>query len=133
MPKMSKPLALIALVTAAIATLASPIAAKAIQRPAAAQLAEQGVGRQQRGRVFAEAHCAACHAIEPNGSSPNPESPPFEAVANTRGLTAATLAQFLRDSHNYPGQMNFTIDRAKIDDLAAYIVTLKRADYRPAI
>jgi len=88
---------------------------------------------QQRGKAFAEAHCAACHAITPNGTSPNPESPPFEAVVNTTGLTADTLAQFLRDSHNFPGAMAFAIDRAKIDDLAAYMVTLKRADYHPEI
>lgn len=88
---------------------------------------------QQRGKAFAEAHCTACHAITPNGTSPNPESPPFEAVVNTSGLTADTLARFLRDSHNFPGAMAFEIDRAKIDDLTAYMVTLKRADYHPEI
>ncbi|MEN9684096.1 MAG: hypothetical protein RLZZ427_1847 [Pseudomonadota bacterium] len=130
---MLKPLALIAFIAAAITPLASPLAAKASHRAATARVATQAAAQQQRGRAFAQAQCTGCHAIEPNGSSPNPEAPPFEAVANTRGLTAETLAQFLRDSHNYPGQMDFTIDRAKIDDLAAYMVTLKRADYRPAI
>lgn len=100
--------------------------------------AQDGKSRQEhdqqvRGQAFAAAHCAACHAIMPNASSPNPESPPFEAVVNTRGLTAQTLAGFLRDSHNFPGAMAFEIDSAQIDDLAAYMVTLKRADYRPEI
>ncbi|HOB15053.1 MAG TPA: c-type cytochrome [Novosphingobium sp.] len=88
--------------------------------------------QEARGYDFAKAHCAACHAIMANGSSPNPEAPPFEAVVNTRGLTARTLETFLRDSHNFPGQMAFEIDPAKVDDVTAYMVTLKRADYRPA-
>lgn len=89
--------------------------------------------RQQRGKDFAEAHCAACHAIVPDKLSPNPESPPFEAVVNTTGVTARTLGAFLRDSHNFPGAMAFRIQRANVGDLAAYMVTLKRADYRPDI
>jgi mono/diheme cytochrome c family protein len=87
----------------------------------------------QRGFDFATVRCAGCHAIAPGGSSPNPEAPPFEAVANQRGLTGATLRQFLRDSHNYPEAMNFQIDRSAIDDLARYIVTLRSENYRPEI
>ena len=89
--------------------------------------------QQKRGQAFAKTHCAICHGIGRGDTSPNPESPPFEAVVNTIGLTAETLGTFLRDSHNYPGQMTFKIDAAKVDDLAAYMVTLKRADYHPEI
>lgn len=89
--------------------------------------------KEQRGKAFAEAHCAACHGIGPGETSPNPESPPFEAVVNTTGLTTDTLGKFLRDSHNFPGAMAFEIDSKKVDDLTAYMVTLKRADYHPEI
>jgi mono/diheme cytochrome c family protein len=87
----------------------------------------------QRGLALAQARCAACHGITRDSSSPNPESPTFEAIANMPGLTRTTLRGFLRDSHNYPEAMDFTLGRASTRDLADYIVTLRRADYRPAI
>lgn len=87
----------------------------------------------KRGLDFATVRCSGCHAVRANQGSPNPESPPFEAVANQPGLTVTTLRQFLRDSHNYPAAMNFKIDRAMINDLANYIVTLKSDSYRPGI
>ena len=87
--------------------------------------------QEARGYGFAKANCAGCHAITANAVSANPEAPPFEAVVNTKGLTSATLATFLRDSHNFPGAMAFRIDQAKVNDLTAYMVTLKRPDYRP--
>jgi mono/diheme cytochrome c family protein len=87
----------------------------------------------KRGLAFATARCAGCHAVAPGQGSSNPEAPPFEAVANQRGLTGSTLRQFLRDSHSYPAAMEFEIDRAAINDLANYIITLKSENYRPAI
>jgi mono/diheme cytochrome c family protein len=87
----------------------------------------------RRGLAFAQTRCSGCHAIAANGTSPNPESPPFEAIANMRELTAATLRQFLSDSHNYPAAMNFTVARARIRDLSDYVLTLRRADYKPEI
>jgi len=88
--------------------------------------------QEARGYGYAKANCAGCHGILANASSHNPEAPPFEAIVNSRGLTARTLETFLRDSHNFPGQMAFEIDPKKVDDITAYMVTLKRADYKPA-
>ena len=68
-----------------------------------------------------------------NSTSPNPESPPFEEIANRPGLTSLTLRQFLRDSHNYPEAMDFAVERERIRDLADYIVTLKRPGYKPVM
>lgn len=84
-----------------------------------------------RGLAFATAHCTQCHAITANGSSPNPESPPFDDIANREGVTARTFAAFLADAHNYPEAMNFTVQRAAIRDLAAYMLTLRQPGYRP--
>jgi mono/diheme cytochrome c family protein len=89
--------------------------------------------QEARGYAFAKAHCAGCHAITADAATPNPEAPRFDAVVNTKGVTARTLETFLRDSHSFPGQMAFTIDPAKVDDLSAYMLTLKRADYHPPI
>lgn len=86
-----------------------------------------------RGLAFAQAHCSGCHGVTLGAVSPNPESPPFEAIANTPGLTRQTLGRFLRDSHNYPAAMDFKLDRARTADLAAYMLTLQRADFHPPI
>lgn len=95
----------------------------------AAQPAEAPeVGPVTRGRDFAQAYCSGCHAIKPLQVSPNPESPPFESIVNTAGLTSQTLNTFLRDSHNYPDVMNFEIDSRQIDDLTAYMLTLRQVD-----
>ena len=85
----------------------------------------------QRGLAFAQTHCAACHGVSASTSSPNPESPPFEDVANTPGLTRSTLRRFLSDSHNFPAAMQFSVTTAHIRDLSAYIVTLQKPGYRP--
>lgn len=111
------PLAALALIAAVGAVAATP-------RPSAAA---------KRGLVLAEARCAGCHAVRPNQSSPNPESPTFEDVANRPGLTALTLSRYLRDAHNYPAAMDFTIERRHVRDLSAYFVSLRRPGYKPAI
>jgi len=85
-----------------------------------------------RGLAFAQANCAVCHAVQ-TGTSPNAEAPAFAQVINTPGLTADTLRPWLRDSHNFPEVMNFAIAPEQIDDLAAYLMTLKDPAYRPPI
>ncbi len=87
----------------------------------------------RKGLSFAQQRCAACHGVTRNSSSPNPESPTFEDIANRPGLTSQTLRQFLRDSHNFPGSMQFTVERERIRDLADYIVTLRRPHYKPVL
>ncbi len=116
-------------VLVAIASLAA--ASAAFSQPMSLQ--ERRLAEIERGRVFAEARCAACHAVTANGTSPNPESPSFEDIANRSGLTNATLRQYLRDAHNYPDAMQFRIERGQVRDLSAYIVALKKSGYKPAI
>lgn len=113
----------------ALAILAAGSAA--FSQPPKAQ--ERRTAAIERGRAVAQARCGACHGVTANAASPNPESPPFEDVANRQGLTSDTLRQYLRDAHNYPDAMQFRIDRAQVRDLSAYIVTLKRPGYKPAI
>ena len=88
--------------------------------------------RAARGYAFATRRCAGCHAIEANGTSLNPEAPPWEDIANRRGVTRETLRKFLRDSHNFPAAMKFTVDRRRNAELAAYMVTLQRTDFQPS-
>ena len=127
---MSKPLALavLALACAAIPALPVPSAAAQAQktRPALAAGA-------RRGLAFAQRRCSACHAVTANSISPNPESPPFEDIANWQDVTRTTLRQFLRDSHNYPAAMQFRVEQARIRDLADYVLTLKKTGYQPVM
>lgn len=87
---------------------------------------------EQRGLAFAQNRCAQCHAVK-GGISPIPQVPTFTAVINTPGLDMTTLKPWLQNSHDFPAMMNFTIEPQHIDDLAAYMLTLKDPAYRPAI
>lgn len=94
---------------------------------------QQASAPQARGHALAKASCAACHAIERTASSsPNPQAPPFAGIVNQEGLTAQTLSSWLRDAHNYPGEMAFELDPARVDDLVAYMLTLRDPAYKPA-
>lgn len=86
-----------------------------------------------RGLAVSEQRCASCHAVKVGQLSASPGAPPFTLIANREGLTRRTVHAFLRDSHNYPEAMNFTLSADEVDALAAYIVTLKRPDYQPPI
>lgn len=113
----------ILLVPAALALLA----ASAPPAPPASRSAAQ------RGSALAAQRCAACHAVTANAPAPNPESPTFEEIANRPGLTGRTLRTFLRNSHNFPDAMGFTLSGSQANDLSAYMVTLRRPGYKPAI
>ncbi len=84
-----------------------------------------------RAPAFVEAACGGCHAVEPPFLSPNPASPSFAAIANRSGLSEASLGDWLEDAHNYPEQMDFTLTRPQVDQIAAYMVTLRHAGYVP--
>ena len=84
-----------------------------------------------RAPAFVEAACGGCHAVEPPFLSPNPASPSFAAIANRRGLSETSLGDWLADAHNYPEEMDFTLTRKQIDQIAAYMVTLRDAGYVP--
>jgi mono/diheme cytochrome c family protein len=78
-----------------------------------------------RGFAYAQQVCSGCHAIEAGDMiSPNPSARSFDAIANTPGMTSIALNAWLRTPH--PSMPNFIIEQDRIDDLAAYIETLKR-------
>jgi mono/diheme cytochrome c family protein len=85
------------------------------------------------GLAFAKSACGGCHAVERRSVSPNPNAPPFARIVNQEGVTSNTLAAWLRDAHNYPSEMKLTLDAPKVDDLAAYMLTLRDPNYRPEI
>lgn len=83
-----------------------------------------------RGQELAQVSCSSCHAITLYGHSPNPNAPPFGAIANQEGLTRETLTTWLRDAHNYPMEMDFYLAESDANGLVDYLLALRRADYR---
>ena len=80
--------------------------------------------------AFVEAACGGCHAVQPPFLSPNPQAPSFEAIANREGLSEDTLASWLKDAHNYPEVMDFDLEDEQVEQIAEYMITLRRGDYR---
>jgi mono/diheme cytochrome c family protein len=130
---MGRSTARVLLALAAVGGAALHLAYPAVARSHQVQKTPVLSAQAKRGLALAEARCAACHGLTADASSPNPEAPPFEAVANQNGLTRATLSRFLRNSHNFPVAMNFAIARSDGDALAAYMLTLQGPGYRPGI
>jgi mono/diheme cytochrome c family protein len=81
---------------------------------------------EARGYKLARNRCADCHSIDYGETSPVPDAPSFSAIASTSGLTAETLAQWLKDHRNYPDEMYFEIPAEHVEDLTAYMLTLRR-------
>jgi mono/diheme cytochrome c family protein len=89
-----------------------------------ATLSAQTTGDPQQGLALAREDCAACHAVERRQrSSPNPQAPPFDAIANTRGMTGMALSAFLQTPH--ATMPNLILEVGEIADVAAYILSLK--------
>lgn len=110
---------------AAFFALAACAAGRATPEPAPPQ------ADVRPGYVFAVSHCSACHAVTANGISPNPLSPPFEAIVNRPGNTRETLVPWLDNSHYYPDIMAFEIKPGDVEMLADYMMTLQDESYRP--
>ena len=88
-------------------------------------LAQQSAGDPAAGRRVAEVWCANCHVIGPGASGPASDVvPSFPSVAQRASTTDMSLRVFLRTPHaNMP---DFQLSRAELDDIVAYILSLKR-------
>jgi mono/diheme cytochrome c family protein len=93
----------------------------------------QGVGDPQAGQRIAGQLCASCHAIMlGEGVDPHPdplpfdrhEALPFEDIANTPGITAMALFAWLSTSH--PTMPNILLEKEDMQNVVAYILTLKK-------
>lgn len=86
----------------------------------------QDTGNSSRGLNYARAHCAECHGVETMADdfSPNVDAPDFSVVANTPGMTERAVRVWLQTSH--PTMPNLIIAPEDSDDLAAYIVSLRK-------
>ena len=92
--------------------------------PASARAEE--VGDPQAGHEYAKKVCAECHAVgRGEKESPYLDLPSFQTVADSAGIAERALAVWLTNPHpNMPG---FILPRADMDNVIAYIMTLKSA------
>ncbi|MBY0567129.1 MAG: cytochrome c [Hyphomonadaceae bacterium] len=95
--------------------------------PAASSLPNEQDGATT-GLRLAESRCSGCHAVTPGQVSPNSDAPPFASIAQRSGLTQSSAGSWLRESHNFPDQMNFYLDSDQAKQLAAYLWTLREAE-----
>ncbi len=91
---------------------------------AAAGASAQMKGDAMRGASLAQSWCVACHVIDNRGTGRTVDlAAPFPRIANDSKKTPAFLQHWLSTSH--PQMPNFQLGRREIDDLIAYIQTLK--------
>jgi mono/diheme cytochrome c family protein len=82
------------------------------------------LGDTRRGREYAEAVCAQCHAVKPAEIvSPRLEATPFSVFARAPGLNDTALGVFLQTPH--AEMPNLVVSGQNRDDLIAYIIGLR--------
>ena len=86
--------------------------------------AGRAAGIAERGAALAQGWCSQCHAIAPGHPSPDAKAPTFPAIAAELTATDYALHVFLRTPH--ATMPNFRITAVDIDDLVAYITSMKR-------
>jgi mono/diheme cytochrome c family protein len=82
----------------------------------------------ERGRAYAERHCATCHAVGRTGTSPYDPAPPFRTLHERYDVEALAeaLAEGIIVGHGGARQMpQFVLSPAEIDDLLAYLKWLE--------
>lgn len=82
------------------------------------------IGDARKGLDYAQKVCSACHNVQQSDSaSPNSMAPPFKQIASTPGMSVTALSVWSRTSH--PTMPNLFIEPSDMDDLIAYILSLK--------
>jgi mono/diheme cytochrome c family protein len=95
------------LTLAAIAALPDPIFA---------------AGDEASGLALAQAWCTGCHVVGPTVAGGD-SGPPFAAVANRSNLSPGALRAWLTEPH--PPMPNLDLSRQQIDDITAYLDSLR--------
>jgi cytochrome c len=80
---------------------------------------------EQRGRAFAETHCARCHAIGRTGTSPFEPAPPFRTLHLRYPIETLgeALAEGIMTGH--PAMPQFELTPRQIHDLLSYLKSLE--------
>lgn len=82
-------------------------------------------GSIDRGRLFAQTKCSACHAVGPEGASPLSPAPPLRDLSRrypVEQLGEAFAEGFVTAHRTMP---EFVLERGDNDDLIAYLVSIQ--------
>lgn len=88
---------------------------------APAAMGQPLAGDPAAGRQLARERCSGCHALEPR---PGDRGMSFAAIANMASTTSLSLRAFLLTPH--PTMPNFRLAPREIDDIVAFILSLRR-------
>ncbi len=77
----------------------------------------------EAGRALARIWCAYCHIAEEGQEQASDIAPPLAQIANDPSKSPSSIAAWLADPH--PPMPNLNLSQREIDDLVAYIETLK--------
>ncbi|MBW7970078.1 cytochrome c [Bradyrhizobium sp. BR 10289] len=80
---------------------------------------------EQRGKAFAGANCARCHAIDRVSNSPLRIAPPLRTLHNRYPIESLEEALAEGISTGHPGMPVFELNPDQIHDLLAYLKTLE--------
>jgi mono/diheme cytochrome c family protein len=78
----------------------------------------------EHGRSLAENWCASCHVVSADQRPANARAPSFIMIAKSSDFSSDRLAYLLLDPH--PKMAKLALSRRAIDDIAAYILSLKK-------
>lgn len=80
-----------------------------------------------RGRLLTATACASCHATGPSGASPMPGAPPMRLIVSRYPLDQLEQAFSEGQVTAHPAMPAYVFRASEIDDLIAYLETLKPA------
>jgi mono/diheme cytochrome c family protein len=85
----------------------------------------QAATPEERGKAYAKAHCARCHAIDRTGQSRLKAAPPFRSL-HLR-YPVETLGEALAEGIDtgHAAMPEFVLDPEQIHDLLSYLKTLE--------
>jgi hypothetical protein len=87
-------------------------------------LAQRLSGDPIPGRWIATRLCGSCHQVLPMTHSNKSDPPSFQSIADLPSTTGISLNAFLHSNHrNMP---NIIIESEELNDLIAYILSLKQ-------
>jgi mono/diheme cytochrome c family protein len=85
----------------------------------------QNVSDIAAGRQLAGKYCSKCHLVTSQSDHGSVVGPPtFTAIANNSSTSVQSLRGFFERPHY--GMQDLHLSRVEIDDLAAYILSLRR-------
>lgn len=81
-------------------------------------------GDAEYGRGLAIRWCGSCHVVAADQQRSMPGAPPFATIAQSTNIDGDRLAHLLLAPH--PKMERLELSRAAVDDIAAYITSLKK-------